>query len=274
MSGLKSRIQITLGRIAARLAPHLLREMEAGEQTGSNIRLKRWIAMAQTQAALAGGSSATISQTLMNNWRSESANSYYDQYTARFEKWFLGPHQAVVDEMVKLNAETPLRLMVEVGCGDGRVLDHCAERMPDIPDCVGVDINPAIIARNQEVYAEKPRLRFVAENAERWLAQNTGPGTLLFTYGGVLEYFSRESLEGIFRDMAGKPGSAVALVEPVAPDHDLEQGSQSFNFGQEHSFSHNYAALLTEAGLELRYQSETQLGGARWVMMLAQVPGG
>jgi hypothetical protein len=89
----------------------------------------------------------------------------------------------------------------------------------------------------------------------------------------VLEYFSRGSLGRIFADLAGKPGSAVVLVEPLAPDHDLDRDEGSHIFGLERSFSHNYAALLSEAGLQLRYRNEVLSGGVRWIMMLAQGPG-
>lgn len=273
MTGLKDRIRIAIGGLAARAAPRLVREIDAGVQTGRNIRLKRWILLARTRDALERGDETEVSRALMTQWRSESANRFYDKYPARFGEWFLGPHQAIVDEMARLAEETPFDLLVEIGCGDGQVLAHCAERMPGIPSCVGIDINRSIIARNRATYADRPRLRFVAGNAETWLMRNTGPRTLLFSYGGVMEYFSRGSLRRIFGDLAAKPGSAVALVEPVAPGHDLEHDAGSFSFGEERSFSHNHGAILAAAGFEERYRFETRLGGARWMMMLARVQG-
>lgn len=269
----KNGLRIVLGRIAARAMPHLVREIEAGVQTGRDIRLKRWILFAHTRAAVEHGSEADISSALQSQWRSEIADDFYDKYADRFEEWFLGPHQIIVDEMVRLQAEMPFRRLVEVGCGDGRVLAHCAERMPEIPECVGVDINPTIIARNSKTFAAAPRLRFVAGNAESWLAREAGPATLLFSYGGVLEYFDPAALRRIFSDLAGNPGPAVALVEPVAPGHDLDNNTRSYNFGQERSFSHNHAALLSQAGFTVRYRSEIQLGGVRWMMLLARMSG-
>ena len=260
--------KLVISRIAARMFPTLERDIETGAQTGRHVRLKRWIAQARLQEALRSDSETEISDALMSHWRSEGANAYYDQYPDRFENWFLGPHQVIIDELVRLGAESPFRQLVEIGCGDGQVLAHCAARLPQVADLIGVDINPAIIARNSLIHSADPRLRFLAGNAEGWLPDHTGPNTVLLSYGGVMEYFSRESLAAIFADLARKPGAAVALVEPVDPDHDLDHDPRSHTFGQEQSFSHNHAALLTEAGFDIRYKTETFLSKIRWIMIL------
>jgi hypothetical protein len=170
---LRNRIRVTVGGIAARLAPHLVREIEAGVHTGHNIRLKRWIMQAQAHAALTRGSEAELSRVLMTQWQAQDPDAFYDKYSDRFREWFFGPHKVIIDETVALAPETPFRL----------------------------------------------------------------------------------------------------LVEPLAPDHDLDRDEGSHIFGLERSFSHNYAALLSEAGLQLRYRNEVLSGGVRWIMMLAQGPG-
>lgn len=270
MTNLKDSLCHLVGDLAARVRPDLLREIETGTQTGHNLRLKRWIVEARTQHALRQGDPEAASRALIDGWHSETANQFYYKYPHRFERWFLGPHHVIVDEIEALVAEAPLARLVEIGCGDGRVLQHCAARMATIPDCIGLDINPAIIARNRQAYAGEARLSFVEADAEGWIAENAGPGTLLLTYGGVMEYFDRRSLGRIFRNLARQPGSAIALVEPVDPEHDLASDPGSHSFGFEHSFSHNHAAILAEAGFATRFSSVQMLDGIRWALFLTQ----
>lgn len=58
-----------------------------------------------------------------------------------------------------------------------------------------------------------------------------------------MEYFSFETLTKVFCQLAKPHPAAVALVEPVDPDHDLLNDPASYAFGQENSFSHNHESL-------------------------------
>jgi len=189
---------------------------------------------------------------------------------ARFDGWFHGPHYPLVDALAAAAAANPRFVrLVEVGCGDGRALVHIAERLPGLPELVGLDINARIIARNACMHGDRPRLRFVHTDARRWLAEETGDGTILFSYGGVLEYVSEPELAAIFARLGRHRDTAVALVEPVDPLHNLSSDAGSHPHGLERSFSHNHLALLAAAALTIRFAEEVTVHGIRWMMILA-----
>ena len=109
----------------------------------------------------------------------------------------------------------------------------------------------------------------MSENAQDWVPEHTGPGTLLFTSGGVLEYFSQHGLEALIKRHTQQPDSVIAIVEPLDPAHDLQNDPDSHIFGQENSFSHNHRRILEKFDYHVRFEEEHQMGPIRWSMMMA-----
>ena len=247
------------------------RDLDQDRHSGRFLKLKRWILYARTARARARGDAGALQKSLFQFWRTDTADTYFDKYLDRHEKWFLGPHHEIVDQLAALARGGSYTRLIEVGCGNGRVLEHCAAVMPEVPEFIGVDINPTIIERDRVDYAQNPRLQFMAADASSWLEKTAQPGTILLTYGGVMEYFSASTLVTMFKTLARKGPAAVALVEPVDPAHDLSRNPASHAFGQENSFSHNHEALLREAGYRVIFRKTLRLGGASWVMLLATV---
>jgi SAM-dependent methyltransferase len=269
MSQSREMIKLWAGNLFEVVAPWATRDLDKGLNSGRFIKIKRWILYARTARARARGDAGALQKSLFQFWRADTADGYFDQYLDRYEKWFLGPHHEIVDQLAKLSRSGTYSRLVEVGCGAGRVLEHCASAMPEIRDFIGVDINPVIIARNTTSFARNPRLHFLSADASGWLEQNGQAGTILLTYGGVMEYFSAATLATMFRTLAQHKPAAVALVEPVDPAHDLANDAASHAFGQENSFSHNHEKLLQAAGYDVVFRKTLRLGGASWVMLLA-----
>ncbi len=111
-------------------------------------------------------------------------------------------------------------------------------------------------------------MSFVNAEARGWLEAHAKPGTVMLSNGGVLEYFSPENLGGLFHAVAMAPPCLIALVEPAAPDHDLNSQEESFIFGREYSFSHNYRRRLDQAGFDVVFEEETEAFGVRMMMMI------
>jgi SAM-dependent methyltransferase len=269
MAHSRETMKLLAGNLLEVLAPWVRRDLDANRHSGRFIKLKRWILYARTARAKARGDARALQKSLFHFWRADTADVYFDRYQDRYEKWFLGPHHEIVDQLAKLARSGAYTRLVEVGCGAGRVLQHCASAMPQVPEFIGVDINPVIIARDEAAFAQNPRLQFLSADASVWLQENARPGTILLTYGGVMEYFSAETLTSIFRGLAQHHPAAVALVEPVDPNHDLAADPASHVFGQENSFSHNHEKLLQNAGYRTLFRKELRLGGVSWVMLLA-----
>ena len=272
MPGVRARLGVLVGSIAEVVLPGLAREIDEGRgQSHSQARrLKRAILHARLWRAERRNDPSAIEGALLGYWRSDVREGFYKAFVARFDRWFHGPHSRLVEALVEAAAANPrLDRLIEVGCGDGRALAHLSERLPGLRELIGLDINARIIARNQRVHGDRPRLRFVQADARRWLADETRDGTILFSYGGVLEYLCEAELAVILERLGRHRDTAVALVEPVDPGHDLTHDARSHVHGPERTFSHNHQALLAAAGFTIRFAEELSLDGVRWMMILA-----
>ena len=267
---LKQSLKQCLGRIAATLRPSLATAVSEGAPAALKTRLGQWIHLAQTQQAAQEKAWPALRQQLAGYWKGGEGDQFYDAYPERFEQWFLKDHYPLVEALVAQAQILPMTQLVEVGCGDGRVLEHLAQRLPQLASLTGLDINPGIIARNQQSYAAHPRLKFESGDAQAWLLAHLSPNTILLTYGGVWEYFTQAELAQIFTHFRqlGAP-SLIALVEPLGADFDVAQETQSRPYGLECSFSHPHRFLLETAGFEIVFDQEVILDH-RWKMLIAR----
>lgn len=268
----REMIKLWAGGLLEIIVPWAKRDLDQGLNSGRFVKIKRWIIYARTARAKARGDAGALQESLFQFWRADTSDAYFDKYLDRYEAWFLGPHHAIVDQLALLSRSRIYSRLIEVGCGAGQVLEHCATAMPEVSDFIGVDINPTIIARDRVNFAQNPRLQFLAADASVWLRENTRPGTILLTYGGVMEYFSAQTLTAMFTTLARHGPAAVALVEPVDPDHDLAHDAASHAFGQENSFSHNHEKLLAAAGYKVIFRKALRVSGISWMMLLATAP--
>lgn len=266
---MKQQIKHLAGSVLHHFVPGLGREVDAGRLDGPNGKLKQLIADYRTARAAASGDVGTLRDQLARYWQGPRGDEFYDAYPERFEEWFLGHHYPVVEALA---AELPKRpgidRLIEVGCGDGKVLHHLSERFPQLTSVTGIDLNRNIIARNREVYAET-RMHFEAADLHQWLQTCEGSGILLASYGGVLEYLTQPELEDLFTSLRNSGGPVMLLlVEPIAMDFDLTTETASRPHGVEHSFSHPHRHLLEKAGWTIDFE-EVQNLEYRWILMLA-----
>lgn len=273
---LRNFARAVYGTALERLRPDLVRELEhdiAGGSSKGEVRAKAAILYARVRRARLIGDRAAAETALRGWWQAETGDDFYDSYRDRFDKWFFGPHQELIDRLCEHVVDAGLTELVEIGCGDGRALAHCATRMPSLQTLVGLDVNAGIIARNLSASHGDTRITFEVGDAGTWLAARPTPGRVVLSYGGVMEYLAPETLSELLRAIAAHPPAAVALCEPVAPEHDLDRETGALMFGYESSFSHNHAHQLRTAGFRVVWQRELQLDGIRWIMIVAEVGG-
>lgn len=266
---MKQQIKHLAGSVLHHLAPALGREVDAGQLDGPNGKLKQLIANYRTARAAASGDLKTLRGHLALYWQSPCGDEFYDAYPERFDDWFLGHHYSVVEALAgELQKHPGIQHLIEVGCGDGKVLHHLSERFPQFTSVTGIDLNRNIIARNSEVYKDT-RIQFESADLNQWLQTYQGSGTLLVSYGGVLEYLTQSELEELFASLKNLASPAMLLlVEPIAMDFNLETETASRPHGIEHSFSHPHRHLLEKAGWTIDYE-EVQNLEHRWMLMLA-----
>jgi hypothetical protein len=220
----------------------------------------------------------TLRRYFTHYWSSATSVEFYEGFAHRFEELFLRHHAVVADHIagaLPFLGEGNVRL-IEVGSGDGRVLEWLADKLVTVSKFHGVDLNEREIAKCREKHKGSDRLFFHAGDLMKWLRAHPAPNTILVTNGGVLEYILHDELLSLFREFRSLCSPClIAITESIATDHDLEKEPESIPYGHEFAFSHNYPALLREAGFELRWQRDrpTEPGEenypVRWYQLVA-----
>ncbi len=213
--------------------------------------------------------------TALHDWfwtKGQVAVQFHEFAETRFERWFLGHHVAIVAALRMALASDDARhgALCEIGCGSGRVLQYLGHEFPEVPRMVGLDLCADQVALNRRRYAGE-RLEFEAGDGLAWIAQRASPGWIYFVCGGVLEFFARDKVLALYRLLASRLAPAlVAMVEPLADDHDLGSEPQSKVYGAENTFSHNHVELLRIAGFDLLSRAEQRVDGQRWLLLVAR----
>jgi SAM-dependent methyltransferase len=267
----KRFLKRSLGEAVAWLRPDIVRKIESGVGTS---RLPAWGASLAdrlvTEALIArhtaAGSEERLAEAHRVFWTGEPAMAIHEEAQRRFEHSFLGEHFPFVEALERVLGEGRYHTLCEIGCGAGLAIDHFARRLPALKRLIGLDLCRKQVALNRQRYGD-PRLEFVADDATSWIPAHAAPGTAFLTYNGVLEYFTQPALEALFAAIAAQAPACIALVEPIAPDYDLEHEVRSRLFGGELSLSHNYPRALAAAGFHVRWQRELPRG--RYLMMIA-----
>jgi hypothetical protein len=202
-------------------------------------------------------------------WGGARAKAYHDDAPGRFESVFVRYHMPLIDRLEEFLKDHPqTKTLCEIGSGAGLVADHLAERFDFLDRYIGVDLDPVTVAAARETYSH-PKLEFVAGDAVEYVETHAEPNWVYFTQNGVLEYFEPEAVERLLRVVSSRQPATMALIEPVGLNHDLEAQPESWPYGQEFSFSHNYPHLLEKHGFELLFRQEVMVCGYRYMLMLA-----
>ena len=217
-------------------------------------------------------------QFLADYWESPVSREFFDHFGHRFETVFLAHHRGIVDEIGKALDQHGVQAarVVEVGVGDAKVLEYLGENLPQATEWHGIDLNEAMVAENRRRFEGRDAYHFHVADVTEWISQQPAAGTVLFTNGGVFEYFRRERLLDLFASLkAGGRPALVAITETIAVNHDLTEDPESYPYGHELSFSHNHPAILREAGFEVLFTRDrfTKEGEehhpARWLQVVA-----
>lgn len=209
--------------------------------------------------AVAAEDHAMIRDFMRDFWSSSASDDFYSGLSHRYETLFLKYHAEIVNETAAAIRQTGFGFpqFVEIGSGDGKILDHFSKHLPEIGSFHGVDVNEPQIKNNRIIYRHNPKLDFHHHDGANWLHEHALPGIVLATNGGVLEYFTKSELQVLFRMLASNcEPCVVSLTESIAVDHHLPTEEGSFPYGWELSLSHNYLALLREAGFSITYVND------------------
>lgn len=275
---LNRRVKAIAGNLLMSLRPQLANQVDAQPFDPGWGSAGKLIRNAHLLNAVQRKDHKTLRRYFTHYWSSATSVEFYEGFAHRFEELFLRHHAVVADhiaEALPQLGEGVIRL-VEVGSGDGRVLEWLADKLDAVSEYHGVDLNEREIAKCCQKHEGSDRLFFHSGDLMEWLRAHPAPNTILVTNGGVLEYILRDELLALFREFRSLCSPClIAITESIATDHDLEKEPESLPYGHEFAFSHNYPALLREAGFEIRWQRDrpTEPGEenypVRWCQIVA-----
>lgn len=273
------RVKAAAGRLLAAINPQLAARIYQQPFTQDLSYPERLLRNARQHQAIEERDHETLHQFLIDYWSSPFSQEFFTTFGHRFEELFLRFHSEIATQLKEQLASLPEHQevkLVEVGCGDGKVLQHLAENIPRINHLTGLDLSKEEIAECKKRYPTSSRIEFTAEDIFDWLQTNSDTALVLFTNGGVLEYFTRAQITRLFSLVRNRTQPTwIALTETLAMDHHLAKEPETFPYGRELAFSHNYSALLTESGFGEIWRNDRSTNPGeenhptRWLQLLA-----
>ena len=197
-----------------------------------------------------------LEQLHINYWEEKGAEFFADT-EASFESDFLTDCAFIFDllkDELKKSPET-FDTLVEIGTGNGKVLNYLREKFPNIKEFVGIDLSKEQIEINAKTYAKHESMHFLAIDGFDWVKANGKGNTIFVTSRGVLEYFTEKRLGEFFKAVNGLGKVFFVAIEPNGSNHNFNDNPNSVIYGYERSFSHNYPKLFKDAGFKLWHHS-------------------
>ncbi|WP_188112037.1 class I SAM-dependent methyltransferase [Aquimarina sp. RZ0] len=198
----------------------------------------------------------TLAAMHQNYWTKQGAD-FFEATNTTFEKNFL-PDCSFIFELLKdelSNQSETFNTLVEIGTGNGNVLEYLSSEFPDINHFVGIDLSQVQVNINIEKFSTNKRLEFVASDGFEWVKKHGKENTIFVTSRGVLEYFTEERLQTFLKKINSLGNTIFIAIEPNGTDHNFDINSGSQPYGPERSFSHNYPKLFKNAGFSIWHLS-------------------
>ena len=148
--------------------------------------------------------------------------------------------------------------LVEIGTGNGSVLNYLSSNYSDVEELIGIDLSKEQTKTNNITYNSNPKLEFIAGDVLDWIENQQDGNFVFFTFRGVLEYFSQHQLSRFFEKLNSLGNVIFYAIEPTDAEHNYEKYPNSKVYGVEGSFSHNYAKLFKDAGFKIWHQEQKE----------------
>ncbi|MFT6729233.1 MAG: hypothetical protein ACJA1H_000543 [Glaciecola sp.] len=254
----------TLGDILVFLMPKKARQLSENRITlihknKNNLNiLERLMRYALVQKLEKIEDHDTIAEANRNFWTNNKAIELFTETEETFKTDFL-PHCNFIFEILKKelsNQSEQFDTIVEIGTGNGDVLNYLSAEFPQINRFVGIDLSQDQTELNNIKFQENKKLEFVALDAYDWVKENGQPNTIFVSSRGVLEYFLEQRLQDFLNEINQLGKTFFVAIEPNDVDHDFDTQPETQLYGNEPSFSHNYRHLFKNAGFTLWHFSQ------------------
>ncbi|GAA4819467.1 class I SAM-dependent methyltransferase [Litoribaculum gwangyangense] len=201
----------------------------------------------------------TLSKIHKNYWTNRGNEYFSSQYNNKTLEGFFIPECSFILDILEKKIESvneKYTTLVEIGTGDGSVLKYLSNRFPAINKFIGIDLSESQIYHNKEKFKNNKNLEFISNDGVEWIKENGQSNSIILTSRGVLEYFTQDRLEELFKELSTIGKIIFIAIEPTATNHDFSINPNSQIYGYENSFSHNYAQLFEDCGFTIWHQSK------------------
>ena len=249
---MKQQLKRSLGKVLVTLLPQRaerVRQNEFSMSVGHRNPLNSLIRAGLADRLIAGNRLDELSANHRQFWATDQGTEYHVHARQHVTDSYHDYFSYVTDILRELLAANPsIDTIVEVGCGGGSLLDLLAQQLPEVKRLIGIDLSPAIIAENKQMFDE-PRLEWVVANGKTWVEQEGGSNTIYLSYRGVYEYFTEADLDEMFGKISAEKAPSISVsIEPIGLTHNLDADQSSQLYGSEFTFSHNYPHLYEKNG--------------------------
>ena len=201
----------------------------------------------------------TLSKFHQYFWVNRGEEYFSSSYNENVLEYFFIPKCSFLFDLLQeqLKKESgKYNMLVEIGTGDGKVLEYLSLRFPQIGIFVGIDLSNSQVDANKNKYDKSTNLEFVASDGFDWIKKNGHNYMIIVTSRGVLEYFTQSRLQAFFDEINNIGKIIFIAIEPTGVDHDFSKNSNSEIYGYENSFSHNYVKIFKNSGFNIWHQSK------------------
>ncbi|MGC1631148.1 MAG: class I SAM-dependent methyltransferase [Gelidibacter sp.] len=206
----------------------------------------------------------TIAELNRNFWINKNATELFVETENKFENEFL-PNCAFMFDLLKKelsHQSEQFNTLVEIGTGNGDVLNYISAEFPEINRFIGIDLNLDQVEINNKKFKMNKNLEFVDSDAFDWVKEHGHSNTIFISSDGVLEYFLEQDLQDFLIEINRLGKIIFIAMEPNGADHNFEINPDTQLYGNEPSFSHNYPKLFKNANFSLwHFSQKPWLGG-------------
>lgn len=267
---LKQSVKELAGQVVSILATQRTREL-FGSPVSQPSGIQDKLIMAYLKRRAFRKNQADFFERLhVDFWQGDGGAVFSKNCDHRFEDLFLAKQELDFDQLRKICSQQKPKHIVEFGCSSGLLLQYMTTELSGVQSSAGIEINTEQVRQNQASSDFDSRINFYNADGCDWLFKQGRADSLFVSNGGVLEYFSRERLDGMLSHIATNLRPAIFFaVEPVAYDHDWTKTTGSIPFGEELSFSHNYTDLFESNGFRLVHQRAVEFDSWKMVTTIA-----
>lgn len=112
---------------------------------------------------------------------------------------------------------------MEIGTGDGGVLNYLSSKFPETNKFVGIDLSAAQVDFNKNKFQNNPRLDFVVSHGFDGIQQYGKSNMIFITSRGVLKYFTEQQLQQLFNFLNNLGKTIFIAIEPNDVDHNFQK---------------------------------------------------